>query len=222
MPISDEQSKSIKEQIIKQIEATFPPEKKESAIAYVKSLDNQKLEEFVIKNKLVQNEQSSPEEKTSKEKPSCIYCMIAEKKVDSLPIYEDKDYVAVLEINPFSKGHAIIIPKTHIKETKKIKSKALTLAKKIGSHISKKLKAKDFQISTSDELGHAIVNIIPIYGDSPSTERKRASPEELKDTAMKIGKLEKKTREKKAKKESSEKADKSEKSKIIYLPRRIP
>jgi diadenosine tetraphosphate (Ap4A) HIT family hydrolase len=221
MPITDDQAKSIKEQIIKQIESTFPAEKKDSAISYVKSLDNPRLEEFVMKNKLVQQEQGS-HEKSPHEKPGCIYCMIAEKKVDSLPIYEDKDYVAVLEINPFSNGHTILIPKAHIKETRKIKSKALTIAKKIGSHISKRLKSKDFQISTSDELGHAIINIIPIYGEAISTERKRAKPEELKDTAMQIGKLEKKTREKKPEKEPSEKPGKSEKSKIISLPRRIP
>lgn len=230
MPISEEQAKTVKAQIIKHIESTFPEDKRQEAVDYLNSMNIEQLEEFLVKNNMVQSDDSSKNDsKGSKDAPKgtgCVYCLISQKKIDSLPLYEDKDYMAVLEINPFSKGHTIIIPKIHIEESKKIPAKALVLAKKIGNHIIKKLKAVDFQINTSDDLKHAIVNIIPIYkGEELKYERKRAKPEELKDLSMTIGKLEKKAKIEKIKTEkanpNNKKADERPVS-IIKLPGRIP
>jgi len=43
----------------------------------------------------------------------CIFCKIAEKKIPSKFIYEDKTTMAFLDINPGAPGHALIIPKKH-------------------------------------------------------------------------------------------------------------
>ena len=220
MPLTDEQAKLIKEQILKQVE-NFPEDKRTQAEQYIKSLNNEQLEEFVMKNNLVKSEEKEGVPSSTTPKNECIYCNIGNKTIDSLPIYEDKDYIAVLEIKPFSPGHTILLPKEHTSEAKLLKNKAFSISKKIGKHLIKKLKAKDFQLTTSDELRHAIINIIPSYKDVPITyERKPSTKEELQNIAMKIGKIEKKVR---VKKEKEVKIDKGKVNlSIIKLPRRIP
>lgn len=45
---------------------------------------------------------------------SCIFCNIIEGKAPSYKIYEDELSMAILDINPFSKGHCLVIPKRHV------------------------------------------------------------------------------------------------------------
>lgn len=215
MPFTEEQSKSIKQQILKQIES-FPEDKREQIKSYVHSLNNEQLEEFLIKNNLIKSSENP--EKTD----GCIFCSIANKKIESLNVYEDKDYLAALEINPYSIGHAILIPKKHIKESKGLPSKAFTIANKIGRHLIKKLKAESFQITSSEDLKHAIVNIIPVYKDKPlDYQRKPMKKQELQDVAIKIGEIKKKEKKEKIVK-TNKKLEKEIAKDLILLNRRIP
>ena len=43
----------------------------------------------------------------------CIFCDIIEGKAPCNKIYEDELSLALLDINPFSKGHCLVIPKRH-------------------------------------------------------------------------------------------------------------
>ena len=43
----------------------------------------------------------------------CIFCMIIKGEIHSFKIYEDDKVFAFEDINPISKGHTLIIPKTH-------------------------------------------------------------------------------------------------------------
>jgi len=43
----------------------------------------------------------------------CLFCGIADGSIPSLKVYEGKNVVAVLSIKPTSKGHVIVIPKSH-------------------------------------------------------------------------------------------------------------
>jgi len=45
----------------------------------------------------------------------CIFCKIASGKIEDLRIWEDKNYVAFLDISPFIKGHTLVIPKKHFR-----------------------------------------------------------------------------------------------------------
>jgi diadenosine tetraphosphate (Ap4A) HIT family hydrolase len=232
MPITDEQAKQIKEQILKQIES-FPEDKKAQIKSYIEPMNNQELEEFLIKNKMInqgqanQNEDEVQEETQGQVGGQCIMCSLANKKIESLAIYEDKDYLAALEINPFSKGHTILIPKQHLEETKKIKNKALTLANRIGKHLVSKLEAESYEITTSDELKHVIINIIPKYkSEKLDYQRKPTEKEELKELSEKIGIIKAKiskprVKKPKIEKDKPEKEDKPKKS-LPQMNRRIP
>jgi histidine triad (HIT) family protein len=44
---------------------------------------------------------------------NCIFCRIVKGEIPSTRVYEDKHFMAFMDINPVVKGHALVIPKTH-------------------------------------------------------------------------------------------------------------
>ncbi|MDN4608592.1 HIT family protein [Sporosarcina highlanderae] len=44
---------------------------------------------------------------------SCIFCKIVEGSLPSEKIYEDEHVVALMDVMPVTKGHVLLIPKTH-------------------------------------------------------------------------------------------------------------
>ncbi|PSH00612.1 MAG: HIT family protein [Nanohaloarchaea archaeon SW_7_46_7] len=44
----------------------------------------------------------------------CIFCKIIDGEIPSHKIYEDENMIAILDANPVSKGHTLVIPKKHI------------------------------------------------------------------------------------------------------------
>ena len=65
----------------------------------------------------------------------CIFCKIAAGEIPSATIYEDADFSVILDLGPASKGHALILPKTHYADLtdipEELAGKAMILAKKI-------------------------------------------------------------------------------------------
>lgn len=43
----------------------------------------------------------------------CIFCKIVEKEIPTEIVYEDKNFLAFLDIQPQSPGHCQVIPKEH-------------------------------------------------------------------------------------------------------------
>lgn len=43
----------------------------------------------------------------------CLFCEIIQKKKDAFILYEDDAAVAVLDMSPRAKGHALVLPKKH-------------------------------------------------------------------------------------------------------------
>lgn len=44
---------------------------------------------------------------------NCIFCKIIEGKIPCHLLYEDKQTLAFLDIGPLSRGHSLVIPKSH-------------------------------------------------------------------------------------------------------------
>ena len=44
---------------------------------------------------------------------NCIFCKIANGEIPAATLYEDEDFRVILDLGPASKGHALILPKTH-------------------------------------------------------------------------------------------------------------
>lgn len=166
--LTEEQAKNIKEQLLKQIE-NFPPEQKDSLKEQIEVMNSEELENFLVQNKLMKEEGGK---KTGREE--CVFCSILQGKVPVYKIDENKTSIAVLEINPLSPGHSLIVSKKH----SKLASSSFSLANKIASRIKRKLKAQEVKIENASLFGHQLINIIPIYKDQ-KLEKKKLDEREL-------------------------------------------
>jgi len=201
--LTEEQINQIKEQINQQIESTFPEDKKEFAKQQVSAMNPEQLEEFLNKNKLITEQDSANQQ--------CIFCSIISGDIQSSKVDGNASAIAILEINPISTGHTLIVPKKH---SQKSSAKAQELAKKVSKLLKEKLKPKDTIIAPSILFGHSVINVIPVYKDETiESERHKASQEELEATLKKILEEPKKPIKKPKIKTIKEK---------IWLPKRIP
>lgn len=167
--LNDEQVQKIKLHLLEQLE-NFPEEQRKIIKHKILSMNNEEIEEFLKENNL---QESQEEEKT----PKCIFCSIVKKQIKSYIISEDKEYLAILELNPLSKGHTLIIPLEHY-PTDKLPESSINFAKKIAAIIFSKLKPKDIKFQKNEVLGHGVLEIVPVY-DSDKLEKYKASEEEL-------------------------------------------
>ena len=223
MVLSKQEAKEIKEQLLLQVEK-LPSEEKERIKKYIESLDEQQLEEFLIQNKI----EYKSGENTSKSigndsENACIFCSIIKNEIPSYKIQESKKEIAILEINPLSKGHLIIVPIKH-GQIEEIPKSSLTLAQKIAKRIKKKLKPDDIKIETTSFMGHSTINIIPIYKDI-LLKKSKAEESELKLLQDKLRLRKRKKRKQENKNETTiNKSNSNEKkdSKIPKIGFRIP
>ena len=199
--LSQEQITQIRKKFHEQIQ-TLPDEQKEEAMKQIDSMSPEQLEQ------LIQGKQGE-----------CIFCSIASGKTKSFQISSSETAIAVLDINPYTTGHTLIIPKVHVS----IPSEE---TKKFASEVSEKLKtalnAEKIETEETTLAGHTAINLLPIYADEkPKTERKKTTPEELKALQEKILKIEKDKAEKKKVEEEAEKTS-IEKKPLERAPRRRP
>ncbi len=226
--LSPEQVKSIKKQLISHLEnQDYSEDQREEAIAQIESMSPEELESFLIKNKMLSSSENGDSE--TNEGMSCIFCQISSGKIPSYKIAENPSALAVLEINPLSHGHIIIIPKSHITQNN-ITIELEDFAKGVSELMKKRLDVKKVHIQKSEMFNHGIINIIPLYSDEIPSERKKASEDDLKKLqeiiiTKEASSSEDKPKEKKVKKEKAEKKVREPKPKKSHLekyPRRIP
>ncbi|MBI2481966.1 MAG: HIT family protein [Candidatus Vogelbacteria bacterium] len=43
----------------------------------------------------------------------CLFCQIINGQISSQRVYEDTDFIAILDIKPISSGHTLLMPKAH-------------------------------------------------------------------------------------------------------------
>jgi len=198
--LSEQETEEIKQKLISHVESTFPADQIATARQQIETMSPAELETFLEKNNIAKDENSD-----------CVFCSIASGKIKSVQLGENEKAVAVLEINPISKGHALIIPKNHDDEAGK---EALALAEKISQTIKKKLKPKEVKISNSKLFGHNLINVLPVYSkETFDSERKKATLEDLEKIKEEIEKQP-------IKKEKKPKIEKIKE--FLWLPKRIP
>lgn len=107
----------------------------------------------------------------------CIFCKIVSGEIPSKKIYEDSDHVAFLDIFPASKGHSLVIPKSHHVDIHELSAQAYgemaSVAKKVADLLHIKLQSEGTTIMQMNrEAGwqtvfHAHMHVIPRWsGDS--------------------------------------------------------
>ena len=108
---------------------------------------------------------------------NCVFCKIGKKEIPSHTIYEDKNFLAFLDVKPHTKGHTIVIPKVHGVTVFDYQDKQLqdlmAAVKKTMERIKKVLEPDGFNVgwnhhsAAGQVVPHLHIHIIPRYiGDN--------------------------------------------------------
>ncbi|HBM81241.1 MAG: histidine triad nucleotide-binding protein [Clostridiales bacterium] len=60
----------------------------------------------------------------------CVFCLIAQKKIQSEIVYEDEDILAFKDIKPEAPVHIIVIPKKHISSVMDLNDENISIVSK--------------------------------------------------------------------------------------------
>lgn len=123
---------------------------------------------------------------------NCIFCKIATGEIPSTTIYEDDDFRVILDIEPASKGHALILPKEHYANLyelpEELAAKALVVAKKVVSEMKEIVGCDGYNVlqnngeAAGQTVFHFHMHLIPRYKEDDVTIawNHGTVPEELK------------------------------------------
>lgn len=104
---------------------------------------------------------------------NCIFCKIADGEIPSKTLYEDGMFRVILDINPASKGHALILTKKHFKNIYEMDnvtaSEVFVLAKRMAKAMTEALGCDGFNIVQNNgevagqTVFHFHLHLIPRY-----------------------------------------------------------
>ena len=131
----------------------------------------------------------------------CLFCKIVAGEIPSERVDEDEHTVAFLDINPWTRGHSLVIPRAHSKNLYEIGDEDLAhvsqAAKRLAVRLKERLGCDGVNLLNSCEpaawqtVFHFHIHVIPRYDDDPlrlpgapqqpDQDELRALAEELRD-----------------------------------------
>ncbi|MCR4868815.1 MAG: HIT family protein [Lachnospiraceae bacterium] len=134
---------------------------------------------------------------------NCIFCKLANGDIPTNSIYEDEDFKVILDADPVSRGHALILPKQHYANLYELgddeAAKIMPLAKKLAKKMTDVLGADGFNILQNNgevagqSVFHYHLHLIPRFKDAPNNQgllgftHPGLSEEEIKEIGAKLG-----------------------------------
>ena len=109
-------------------------------------------------------------------KQDCIFCKIVSGEIPSYKIYEDDEFIAILDIFPNTRGMTLVIPKEHYDSyafdmPDDAYSRFLLAAKKLGKHLDKKLNVqRTALVMEGMGVNHVHIKLYPMHGLGPDFE----------------------------------------------------
>jgi histidine triad (HIT) family protein len=107
--------------------------------------------------------------------PDCIFCKIVSGEIPSHKIDEDDKTLAFMDINPWTRGHALVIPKAHSRNIYDVDPDDLAAmhlaAQRLAQRMRDRLSAEGINLLQSSEpvamqtVFHTHVHVIPRYSD---------------------------------------------------------
>jgi len=105
----------------------------------------------------------------------CIFCKIVKGEIPCSKIYEDKEFLAFLDIRPINLGHALVIPKIHCTNLldfpKSEEADLMEFIKKVAKAAVKATGAEAFNLGMNNGSAagqvvmHAHMHIIPRFSN---------------------------------------------------------
>jgi len=76
---------------------------------------------------------------------SCVFCAIVAGDAPAVRVYEDDDYLAILDIRPIVRGHTLVIPKKHTVDLTDTPADTIADLVRIGQRIGKAARASELE-----------------------------------------------------------------------------
>ena len=102
---------------------------------------------------------------------SCIFCKILNGDIPSNKVFENDNFIAILDAFPANEGHTLVIPKKHFENIFEIDEETLkegyAIAKRIASSIKKSLNMENINILQNNgvlagqTVNHFHIHVIP-------------------------------------------------------------
>ena len=131
--------------------------------------------------------------------PDCLFCKIVAGEIPSEIIQEDDETIAFMDINPWTRGHALVIPRNHSTNLYDVPNDDIAAAgraaKRLANTMKERLGCDGINLLNSCEAAawqtvfHFHVHVIPRYEDDPLQlpgRPRQASPEELAEVAAEL------------------------------------
>lgn len=106
--------------------------------------------------------------------PNCIFCKILNNEIPAAKVYEDEHVLAFMDISQVTKGHTLVIPKTHLENVYELDSETaghlFSVVPKIANSIKKQLNPIGMNIVNNNgkDAGQAVfhyhLHLVPRYG----------------------------------------------------------
>jgi histidine triad (HIT) family protein len=122
----------------------------------------------------------------------CIFCKIVAGELSAEIVQEDEHTIAFMDINPWTRGHALVIPREHSRNLYEIAdddlARTASAAKRLALRMKERLGCDGVNLINSCEpaawqtVFHFHVHVIPRYDDDPlqlPTRPREADPQEL-------------------------------------------
>jgi histidine triad (HIT) family protein len=129
----------------------------------------------------------------------CIFCKIAAGEIPAEVVQEDEATLAFMDINPWTRGHALVIPRAHSRNLYEAPdddlARTLAAAKRLSLRMRDRLRCDGVNLLNSSESAawqtvlHFHVHVIPRYEDDPlqlPTRPQEAGPEQLAQVAREL------------------------------------
>ncbi len=126
----------------------------------------------------------------------CIFCGIVAGEVAAQKVDEDEHTVAFMDLNPWTRGHALVIPRRHTPNLYEIDDDELrhtaVAARRLARRMRERLRCDGVNVLNAAEpaawqtVFHFHLHVIPRYHDDPlelPAHPGEASPDELAEVA---------------------------------------
>ncbi|AMQ05180.1 MULTISPECIES: HIT family protein [Sporosarcina] len=132
----------------------------------------------------------------------CIFCKIIEGTIPSVKVYEDEHVLAFMDIVPVTKGHVLLIPKTHRENiydlTAEEAAQLFSVVPKIANAIKDEFKPAGMNLLQNNgayagqAVFHSHLHLIPRYDETDGfqltfeTKESETSMERIQEVAAGI------------------------------------
>jgi len=123
----------------------------------------------------------------------CIFCKIVKGEIPAAKIWENRDFVAFLDMNSIKEGHTLLIPKKHSNYMFDLSDRdyveLMLQAKLVAKKLKDKLNPEKIGMLVEGfAIPHVHIHLVPINhaGELDFNKAKPKSAEELNKTAEKI------------------------------------